>query len=70
MRLPVGLVGDGKAGQAGAVIIHNVVGPVSRTHDLQETQKWSGSENCRFCLIKMVQTGLSPNRFNLKTNMF
>lgn len=34
MWLPVGLVGDGQAGQPGAVIIHDVVRPICWTHDL------------------------------------
>lgn len=35
VRLPERLVGDGQAGQPGAVIIHDVAGTVRRTYDLQ-----------------------------------
>lgn len=37
--LPVGVVGDGQPRQPGAIIIHDVAGAVSRSHDLQGVQQ-------------------------------
>lgn len=38
VRLPVGLVSDGQAGESSAIIIHNIVGSVCRPNNLQETK--------------------------------
>lgn len=39
VRLPVCVVGDGEPRQPGTVIIHDVAGAVSRSHDLQGAQQ-------------------------------
>lgn len=51
MRLPVGLVGDGQAGQPGAVVVHDVVGAVCWAHDLHTHTHIMGQNGLEICIL-------------------